>query len=310
MAVLSHQPDPLIPANRIVPEIPGGVAGVLQKALALNAGQRPATAADMREMLRDPDPYAETVLTPATATSVLPTEIHSAHTKIMPGATIHEDGRQTDIKTEVLPAYLSQVTDVKPLAKQTAAPRSRRLRFVASGLTAIVLACTAIGGAYLYNPALFHQDVEQAPAAQVPPVEDVVEPSTNSNLSNIATAELAPSSNTSETGSATVESVTSPDKSRESVKTNKPSTSKESPPPSIGGVIVQDGTVYAGNTKISNGRVETPNGVIDPNFNPRPGTHPPPMPPPDLRNLTPEQRRRVIRALRRNGVIVPKPSPQ
>ena len=29
MAVLSHQPDPLVPANRIVPEIPAGVAGVL-----------------------------------------------------------------------------------------------------------------------------------------------------------------------------------------------------------------------------------------------------------------------------------------
>jgi serine/threonine protein kinase len=311
MAVLSHQPDPLIPANRIVPEIPGGVAGVLQKALALNAGQRPATAAEMREMLRDPDPYAETVLTPVTAASMLPTEIHSAHTKIMPGATIHEGGRQTDIKTEVLPAYLSQVTDVKHLVKnQTAAPRSRRLRFVAVGLTAIVLACTAIGGVYLYNPALFDHDLEQAPAAQVPPVEDVVVPSTNSNLGNNATAELAPSPNTSETGSATVQSVTSPDKSRESAKTNKPSTSKESQPPSIGGVIVQDGTVYVGNTRISNGRVETPNGVIDPNFNPRPGVNVPAMPPPDLRNLTPEQRRRVIRAMRRNGIIVPKPSPQ
>ena len=51
MAVLSQKPDPLVAANSIRPEIPAGVAGVLQKALDLNASERPHTAREMRQML-------------------------------------------------------------------------------------------------------------------------------------------------------------------------------------------------------------------------------------------------------------------
>src|SRR5688572_6645959 len=40
MAVLSDRPDPLVPANSLNPELPAGVAVVLQRALDLNAGMR------------------------------------------------------------------------------------------------------------------------------------------------------------------------------------------------------------------------------------------------------------------------------
>src|SRR5688572_6281810 len=97
MAVLSHQPDPLVPANRIVSEVPAGVAGVLHKALALNAGSRPATAAEMRTMLREYEKYESLASAIITApASPLNTEIFSQQTKIMPGATMeHGGGRQT-----------------------------------------------------------------------------------------------------------------------------------------------------------------------------------------------------------------------
>src|SRR6476469_788330 len=57
MAVLSSRPDPLQPANALRPEIPRGVAGILQKALSLHADDRPATANVMRAMFREYDNY-------------------------------------------------------------------------------------------------------------------------------------------------------------------------------------------------------------------------------------------------------------
>src|SRR5215813_2061964 len=55
MNVLSHKPDPLVPANRLNPEVPAGVAGALHRAMDLNAAARPATASEMREMLSEPE---------------------------------------------------------------------------------------------------------------------------------------------------------------------------------------------------------------------------------------------------------------
>jgi serine/threonine protein kinase len=310
MAVLSHQPDPLMPANRIVPGIPAGVAAVLHSALALNAGQRPATADEMRTMLREPDQYADTIASPATAAAMLPTEIHSAHTKIMPGSTIQEGGRQTDIKTEVLPAYLSQVTDVKGPAKPTSRGRSRRFGLVAAGLAAVLLACTAVGAAYLYNPALFDQHSEQSPASSLPAVEDVPVPVAESNV-------IDPSANAVATfesnSAAAAASGSNSEKPRESAKTSRPLSGTKEQAQAESRSVTQDGeTVYVGNTRIRNGRIETPDSVIDPNAGtpPRPGVNVPVIPPPDLRHLTPEQRRRVMRALRRNNVVIARPSPQ
>src|SRR5438132_851489 len=50
MSVLSQRDDPLVPANVLRPAISAGIAGVLMKAMDLNAGQRPTTAAAMRQM--------------------------------------------------------------------------------------------------------------------------------------------------------------------------------------------------------------------------------------------------------------------
>ena len=96
MAVLGHQPDPLVPANMLLPEIPAGVAGVLQKALALNAGQRPATAAEMRTMLREHEKYSD-LAAGTFEPEPLQTEIFSQRTKVLPASTVHHSERQTDI---------------------------------------------------------------------------------------------------------------------------------------------------------------------------------------------------------------------
>src|SRR4051812_16397062 len=58
MSVLGRNGDPLRPADQVNPAVPAGVAGVLQKALALNAADRPASAAEMKEMLPNSEQYA------------------------------------------------------------------------------------------------------------------------------------------------------------------------------------------------------------------------------------------------------------
>lgn len=319
MAVLSHRPDPLIPANQINPDIPAGVAGVLHAALALNAGQRPASAAEMQSMLRDHQQFEHLAATSATAAAVaapLQTEIFSQRTKIMPGSTIHDGGRLTDVKTEVLPQQLSQVTALKGATGNTDPGVSgRRFGLGAVAMAGIMLAGTVAGGVYLFEPALFggSDTVEEQPAAEALPVEaSIPQPAVNSVVANIEVpAEAASSNSISPKTGASTEA-----KPVETTKSGRPEpeTNKE-PVLKPGQVIVDGDTIYMGNTKIVNGRIETPDGVIDENgvmrrTPPVPGVEPPArsMPMPDLRHLTPEQRRRVLRTLRRN-VVLPRPTP-
>ena len=324
MAVLGHQPDPLIPASLIVSDVPAGVAAVLQKALDLNAPARPASAAEMREMLRNHEDYAGMIRSSVRVTSATPADIHSQHTRLMPGST-HAAARATDLRTEVMPPPLSQVTSVKPLAAATASGSNRR-RFGVLGLAAAVLVLlgTAIGGMYLVKPEMFRHEAapaaEREPAAAVPvveePNEEVVEAEANVDPDVTDDDEaVAPATGTDRTSSATATAKgTGPKPDR----TEKGATQQAEAHADPGKIVVDGETVYLGNTKIHpDGRIETPDGTVvgGKNYSPwnpvRPGQFKPqPMPPPDLRHLTPEQRARVLRAIRRARIAVqPAPSP-
>ena len=317
MAVLSHQPDPLVPANRIVSAIPAGVAGVLQNALALNAGQRPASAAEMRTMLREHEKHEQLAVTTGQAAfaTAQNTEIYTQQTKIMPGSTIHEGGRLTDLKTEVMPGPVSQLTALKSSAEHTAAGKRRRGIgfFVTAAFAALLLCGSVIGGVYLFNPALFgEENAETEPAVAVPLAAEAETVNANVNAApdNSAVAQTADAAAASTPSSPPLRYVEPPKNTRNNASANRQIQLKPDE------IMVDGDTVYMGNTKITNGRVETPNRVIqndDINVNPpdTPLVRQPqrPIQLPDLRHLTPEQRRRVLRALRRNG-IVPRPSPQ
>ena len=118
MAVLSQRPDPLVPANSVRPAIPAGVAGILQKAMDLNASGRPASAAEMRQMFRESGEYAY-LADGATISNLDITGAIPQPTRLMPDHTRAAEVPQTDVKTEVLPANLSQLTSIRP---ETAAP--------------------------------------------------------------------------------------------------------------------------------------------------------------------------------------------
>ncbi len=58
-AIQQQQPDPLLPVNKLNPDVPLHVAQLLSQALALNPANRPTNAAEMRQLLRlnkPPDP--------------------------------------------------------------------------------------------------------------------------------------------------------------------------------------------------------------------------------------------------------------
>lgn len=317
MTVLSHQPDPLLPANRYVPSIPTGVAAVLHRALSLNAAQRPASAAEMRSMLRDHERYADTIAAAPPITEPISPEIFSQHTKLMPGST-QAAARATDVKTEVLPQSLSQVTALKASPVDTASRPRRRFGPVAAVVSVLALLCTIAGGAYLYDPSMFSQEAVTPESDQVsqPITQTTEEVKSEQQAANV---DVAPANSVSPEPSVAESRASVPATTQPSKPTRNQSASSSSGTRVDPNRIVVDGeTIYMGNTKITpDGRIETPDRIIDengvtPRVPPQPGTAPGArtMPMPDLRHLTPEQRRRVLRALRRNGVVIARPSPE
>lgn len=165
MAVLSNRPDPLTPANSIEPSVPRGLAGVLHNAMALNAEERPASAAEMRQMLRDHEKYAY-LLDHVAATRNGNTGVFGHATKIMPAATAAA-AAQTEAKTEVLPASADEdltsiragmpagaSTSVQP-ANLTAVPKKKGGKAIAAAGGLLILVGGAVGGLYLKDPSLF-----------------------------------------------------------------------------------------------------------------------------------------------------------
>jgi serine/threonine protein kinase len=159
MSVLSNRPDPLQPASSVEPSVPRGVAGVLQKALDLNANERPASADEMRQMLRESDRYAY-LADAVTLAGLHGKQVLAQPTRLMP------DGAQTDVKTEVIPAYNSDPTSVaaSPAAPTNVAAanftsaqtKKRRGVSVAAGAAIFLLVAIAIPAAiYIADPSLF-----------------------------------------------------------------------------------------------------------------------------------------------------------
>ena len=324
MAVLSRQRDPLVPANQIVEEIPAGVAYVLQRGMDLDAAQRPESAAVMRQMLREHEKYESYAPTVVNDHVPLSASIHAEHTKLMPGSTIQEPSPQTDVKTEVLGGALPQMTEVT--SDPGAPDKKRRSSAVAiAAAVGLLIAAPLIGGTYLYYPQLFRGETIATEQPTVPEVAPVTEQVT-SNGANVgveqelaeAAANATAASNTAVTSVAANSAPKSSDP-KSTTRGNEPAATAKADP----NKVVDDGeTIYMGNTKISDNRIETPELVIDDNgitrkTPPVPGTSAPRVVPPpqvhitpeQLRQLTPEQRKRVMRAMRRNGVTISRPPP-
>jgi hypothetical protein len=265
----------------------------------------------MRTMFREHEKYGD-LATGAFAAAPLQTEIFSQRTKLMPGSTVQHAERQTDIKTEVLPGQMSQITALKGSAVDTQSRPKRRFGFATIAFIGVLLAGSVLGGAYIYDPTIFGAADE--PAAVSPPI--VSEPAnTNSITPSVETNSVAVVPETqnpvpADSNSATPKAPEQSKNVRSPAAANKPGQSKPEE------IVIDGETVYMGKTKITpDGRIETPDHVIDENgITPRTPTTPnvrPVIPPIDMRYMTPRQRRRLQEILRRNRVtMMPSPTPQ
>ena len=163
MNVLNNQPDPLIAANLVNEKVPRGVAEVLQKAMALNAAGRPASAVAMRLLLDKSDKNIE--LNPAefSAYKSVSDEFLTQETKIMAATTKVPNAGQAEAETKIVPEKTfeknsyetrivgessdSELTNVRRFAENTKKPKLAR--FVGAAIFGILL-LIGIGFSFAY----------------------------------------------------------------------------------------------------------------------------------------------------------------
>jgi serine/threonine protein kinase len=309
MAVLSNRPDPLQPANALRKEIPAGVAAVLQTALALNADERPESATAMREMLRDHAKYAPFLEQAVNAANPTRGDVLAQETKIMASDTRHEIGGETDVKTAIMPGFVSQETAVRPVVTgEVGSPkRGRRGVMIAGALVAVLIGCVSAGALYFYDPSVFGAREEMPIVAQpeAKPAPITQEPS-NANIGAVAESESAVNSGQSEV--ARQSSTTAGTKSGETAKSTKQQHSKDETDSDNENDLKIDGdTVYTGNTKIGPDGITRakPNVYVDPNgirhpIPPSTMDYPfPGITREQFNRMTPQQRQKLIEARRR-----------
>lgn len=227
MSVLSRNPDPLVPANFIRKDVPAGVAGILQKAMDLNSTGRPASASEMRQMFRESGKYAY-LAEAVTAPNISMASAIPQPTRLMPDGTRFAAAAQTDIKTEVLPGNLSELTSVRPetsaasasaTSVQSYAPRRRGIGVAAGAMSVVLLlGVFAAAGLYIAKPSLFGVN----PAAVEPAKDISTQPADTANAANTdagATTAGAPASNNV---NSEVTKTTEVQKQAETTKNGKP----------------------------------------------------------------------------------------
>jgi predicted Ser/Thr protein kinase len=313
MSVLGNQADPLIPAHFVRNDIPVGFAGILHNAMALNAAVRPQSAAQMRKMIKDYNSYDHLAADANNANTVANADIASQNTKLMPGATHQGIDRQTDVKTELLPAYVSKETALRtsaaanvadaegPLAftQNTTGPRTHRFAF--ASVAGLLLAGSLAAGVYVYNPGLFSTKNPPTGESQLPP--QAVEP-VNVEASVPSTPPVSETAGSNEKdGQTKAEIEKAPAKQPSKTAKISPDGNRSVADDNLDDFDLDGKTIYVGNMKIRNGKVETPTSIIDEKgVTPRvPNAEPPyPMMPPNFKSLTPEQRRKLQIMRRRN----------
>jgi len=333
MHVLSEKDDTLRLASDVHPHVSKGFAGVLHRAMALNGNQRPQSAGEMREMLRDREKYAVEV-NRTNAANVLNTGILAQETRLMPETNVQKAAVKSQVNTEILSASESVLTSVRTdgnadkatklyaVADSETKKPKRAKAIGAAAFGSLLLAGSAIGGIYLFNPQIFGSGTA---------VNQVVETnSANANSQVLSSGLDIANSNTVFVEAANAANVqTEKDKSQNGEKASAETTPKTAATgknsKSSGGnlklstgdeeIVVDGETVRIGNMKITENGIETPDTIIDDNGirpkypkRPLPPDQKPLLTPEQIQKLTPEQKRK-LRIIRRNQVLRDDPPP-
>ena len=331
MAVLSNQPDPMLPVTKLNPAIPAGVAAVLQNSLDLTAGRRPASALELKMRLREHERYADQlnqsspmIQTPTNAS------VFGAST-IANIETTHAAGGPEAV-TRILPDNPSQVTSIRDArsngervafasASESAnAPHlKRKLRYVFAGAFVVLAVFATSLGLYLNQEKIFGDEARgvepQSPqeTQQSEPVTDIVAETSAQNEADTSSTNTSTHMPTASQESA----ASAPERRAPRAQANVASDTNSKDDDWVfedgeDKIVINGKSIKTGNVKIMDGKIITPQGEFPLNrqFPMSPST--PKIPPVqiDPRTLTPEQRRR-LRMLRQNHPeVFVKPSPQ
>ncbi len=332
MSVLSNQGDPLMPANLVNAEIPAGVAGVLQKALDLNANQRPSSAAEMKEMLGRSEDFASLAEAAAARPSGNDPRVFSAPTRLMPEHTRADGVIPTDIKTEVMPEYSSDETVVKGKkgdlkatfamdGSTRAGGRPRRGVSMAAGALLMLLFGGAIAGSLYYlKPSAFGMQVDAGEKEAVTPPSDTtqMEPA---NVANVQAEAPGPAADPETVSTESSRQTASTGKTAETTRDNKPAApdkpkvqagdnnivdyTVDDPDIPPGGVVI---TQRDENGKITTMRVNR--GGRQPNVPPIPLDELEKFAPGfDPAKMTPAEREKLRKAIKKARTMTPAPPP-
>lgn len=219
MAVLSQRPDPLTPANQVNANIPRGVAGVLQKALDLNADGRPANATEMRQMFRESENYGYLADEATVALPAREVPVFAEPTKLMPDETRADAAVAAAVPAATHADDLSQVTSMRPgllhnvgtsaapafTTEAPAAPK-RGLAMAAGVMVVLLVGAAAAGGIYVFRPSVFgFQQTATATEAPLPTTTN------DTNTAPVAGGEMPGNDPSAETVSNTAPTGTAPD---------------------------------------------------------------------------------------------------
>jgi serine/threonine protein kinase len=340
MHVLSDKEDTLKPANSINPEIPAGVAAVLHSAMALNSNHRPASAKEMRRMLRENENYADLLASGKFSKPVFAggkntqTDVSNRPTQILPTG----DKNQTDIKTKILPEIHSQETAIKAApvseggkarktnlfsAENTYSGESKRRPVLAAAAVGLLLVGTGASAVYWLKPEVFGSAPNESKAVEL----KVTAPNfTEGNINPATAAAVNTSSDT--TNSVTSESVSTENPKTETkntgagsgsskaetasktvAKNNRAATSGSGKKKNAESEKVEGETVYIGNMKITEDMIEMPKIYIDENGVKHKLPIRVPLSPEQIERLKEAEKLRMMKLKRKQPIPPPVPVP-
>ena len=343
MNVLNNQSDPLLEADTINEKVPGGVSQVLQKAMALNAAERPVSASAMRSMLDESDKSIGLNDKNVTVENLLTTDFLTQETKIMAAADSMPNISSSEVQTKISPQNTadkssyktrivgdddeSKITNIQKSAENTKSPK--RARAVGSAVLAgLLLVGSAASGVYFYSSG-GTQTNSNAASANSEKTQDFTAESNEAKISNVTPSDenLSNRALSNKNSDLAVESVNAKptgtedrmkpaDLVQKKAKETKDQSGNSQPlgkskknEADNNDIIVNDET----DTVEMNGMIIDENGIRPkvPRI-PRRSNGTPPPPPETFTSLTPEQ----IRKLKRLGegksrvIVINKPTPK
>lgn len=168
MNVLNGQPDPLVAANLINDAIPAEIAAVLQRAMALNAAERPESAIAMKLLLENSGRELDANQLNLSGKPLLAAGLSQQKTIKFPTKNV-SNPNQSQIETRILSENVtddnsfktltydqndkSTVTKIRPLMTDASGARAKR-KFGFAALVILLFIGSAISAMYLFQPSV------------------------------------------------------------------------------------------------------------------------------------------------------------